>query len=76
MASASDFNPNWENRIEKQTVVPPITGGVATERIKESKNAAATQDQVTSTPYMPAVKRLHAIKTMQWPGLKSTLPRL
>ncbi len=64
-ASASDFSPSWENKIEKHTVVPPTTGGVATERMKESKNAASTQDQVTSILYMLAVKILQAVKTMQ-----------
>ena len=34
-------------------------------RIKESRKAAATQDQVTSIPYILAVKRLQAVKTIQ-----------
>ena len=57
--------PSCENRIEKQTVVPPSTGGVATERMNDSKNAASSHAHVTSIPYRCAVNKLHAVKTMQ-----------
>ena len=57
--------PSCENRIEKHTVVPPITGGVATESMNESRNAANSHAHVTSIPTRFAVKRLHAVNTMQ-----------
>ena len=53
-----------------------MTGGVATERTKERKNAANIQAHVTSIPTWFAVKRLHAVKTIHYPGRKRTPPRL
>ena len=76
MERASDLIPSCEKRIEKQTVVPPITGGVATERMNERMNAAKSQPHVTSIPTRFAEKRLHAVNTMQYPGRNSMPPRL
>lgn len=71
-ASFSVGRPSWENSIEKLAVVPPGTGGVATDRTRQITNTVTIHVNDTEIPlcsathtavnqYMAAVDGLYRI---------------